>query len=113
MMFPKRSYVRSTKITEACRAIPCQHCGLDDGTVVAAHSNMSAHGKGRSIKASDDRVASLCHSCHSDLDQGQSLSRAEREAMWWDAHVKTVLLLVRRALWPSNVPVPDISTQPF
>ncbi|MFM2253833.1 MAG: hypothetical protein RJB68_2170 [Pseudomonadota bacterium] len=113
-MFPKRAYVRSSKITEACRSIPCQNCGRDDGTVCAAHSNWSVHGKGGRIKADDSRVAALCSECHVPLlDQGSRLSKAERQSLWWAAHVKTVLLLVKRSLWPASVPTPDISTSPF
>lgn len=112
--FPKRAYVRSAKILEACRAIPCQNCGRDDGTVCAAHSNWSVHGKGGHIKSDDSRVAALCAVCHVPLlDQGSRLSKDERRTLWWSAHVKTVLLLVHRALWPANVPVPDVSTCPF
>lgn len=114
MMFPKRAYVRSSRITEACRAIPCQHCGRDDGTVCAAHSNWSVHGKGGLIKADDSRVAALCSDCHVPLlDQGSRLSKVERQALWWTAHVKTITQLVKRSLWPSSIPVPDISTSPF
>lgn len=114
MMFPKRQYVRSSQITEACRTIACQHCGRDDGTVCAAHSNWSVHGKGGHIKADDSRVAALCSSCHVPLlDQGSRLSKAERKTLWWAAHVKTIIELVKRSRWPSSIPVPDISTSPF
>lgn len=73
---------------------PTQACGMADGTVCAAHSNEARHGKGRSIKASDVYVASLCHKCHSDLDQGNQMSRAERAGMWDTAHRNTVKTLV-------------------
>lgn len=106
--FPKTEYVRSPKLMQAYRKIPCQACGIDDGTVVGAHSNQAAHGKGRGIKASDDRAASLCHSCHMAVDQGRSLSRPERESLWTSAHEKTVRELLRRGLWPMDVPVPDL-----
>ncbi len=105
---PKFAYVRSKALLEACRLIPCQHCGCDDGTVCAAHSNQAQHGKGKSIKASDVFVAALCFRCHSTLDQGSHLTRNEREAMWGDAHRKTVRLLLARGLWPITVPVPDL-----
>ncbi len=104
----KFTYVRSKALLEACRLIPCQNCGCDDGTVCAAHSNQAQHGKGKSIKASDVFVASLCFRCHSSLDQGAQLSRNEREAMWTEAHRKTVRLLLARGLWPMAVPIPDI-----
>lgn len=106
MSFAKFVYVRSKRLLEACRAIPCQHCQAQDGTVVAAHSNQSKHGKGRSIKASDQYVAALCCTCHVELDQGRALTREERTRMWDAAHAKTVDALVMLGLWPSNVPVP-------
>lgn len=66
------------------------HCGKQDGTVVAAHSNQLRDGKGRGIKAHDFRVAALCHTCHFDLDQGSKMSKEERVNMWEEAHRKTV-----------------------
>ena len=91
---------------EAYRKIPCQHCGVDDGSVCGAHSNEAQHGKGRGIKADDSACASLCHACHMDLDQGKDLSRLERQAMWHWAHVKTVAELTRRGLWPKGIDIP-------
>lgn len=99
-------YVRSPALIEACRQIPCQHCGAEDGTVCAAHSNWSEHGKGRGIKASDIYVASLCHRCHSELDQGSMWSREERRRIWDVAHFRTVVLLNKLGLWPAGVPQP-------
>lgn len=96
---------------KAYRLIPCQHCGKSDGTVCGAHSNWSAHGKGKSIKADDNRCASLCFTCHSMLDQGSVLGASERMAMWFTAHVKTVRELVRLNLWPEKVPVPSLEWQ--
>lgn len=104
----KFTYVRSKALLVACREIPCQNCGLADGTVVAAHSNQARHGKCKAKKASDQFVASLCHKCHSDLDQGAQMTRAERETMWSNAHRNTVRQLVRRGLWPLDVEIPDI-----
>lgn len=111
---PKRAYVRSEALRKAYRLIPCQHCSKDDGTVCCAHSNFSAHGKGGHIKADDSRGASLCAACHVPiLDQGSKLTKAERRAMFWAAHVKTVILLVGLGHWPASVAVPDIETCPF
>jgi len=81
---------RNKKLLELVRQSPCQHCGVRDGTVVAAHSNQLRDGKGRGIKAHDYRIAALCYRCHADLDQGASLSREERVNMWEEAHRKTV-----------------------
>jgi hypothetical protein len=106
MMVPKFQYVRSKKLLEACREIPCQHCGSEHG-VVAAHSNWAEHGKGRSIKASDVYVASLCFRCHSELDSGKNWSREERKAIWTSAHRRTVGILCAIGLWPEGIPVPE------
>lgn len=103
---PKRMPVRSRDLLDACREIACQHCGAMDGTVVASHSNWLEHGKAKGRKADDNRVASLCHGCHSDLDQGSRMSGDERRAMWDAAHERTVDALWCGGLWPEGVPVP-------
>ena len=81
---------RNKKLLEILRQSPCQKCGRKDGTVVAAHSNQLRDGKGRGIKAYDYRVAALCYSCHMELDQGKSLSKAERIEIWEEAHRKSI-----------------------
>lgn len=75
---------------DVLRQSPCQECGRADGTIVAAHSNQLRDGKGRGIKAHDYRVAALCYSCHMEIDQGKSLSKAERIEIWEEAHRKTI-----------------------
>jgi len=105
MMFPKHNYVRSKKLLENAREIPCQWCGADDGTIVAAHTNWGG-GKGRGIKASDNLIASLCYHCHSELDQGSTMTKSDRQGMWRIAHDRTVALLSELELWPSDVPKP-------
>lgn len=104
---PKHQYVRSEALMRAYRLIPCQNCGKDDGTVCGAHSNWGEHGKGKGIKADDNRCASLCFTCHGILDQGSILSHAERYAIWTIAHVKTVRELLARNLWPKGVSIPE------
>lgn len=83
---------RSKALLDAARDAPeCMGCGKhNDGTVVAAHSNRLTDGKGRGIKAADYRVAYLCHNCHSEIDQGAHMSRAERIEAWEEAHRKTI-----------------------
>jgi hypothetical protein len=81
---------RNKKLLEYARQLPCQHCGIDDGTVVAAHSNQLRDGKGRGLKASDYRIASLCYTCHSEIDQGKRLNKADRVQMFEDAHRSTI-----------------------
>ena len=104
---PKHDYIRSKKLMETYRKIDCQNCGADDGTVCGAHTNFG-EGKGMGRKADDNRCASLCHSCHMELDQGKSLTKEERQDLWQIAHRKTVQKLVSLKLWPQTVPVPDL-----
>lgn len=61
---------RSPKLLSLARGQSCVNCGAEDDTTVAAHSNMSEHGKGKSIKAHDVYSAHLCFRCHSWADQG-------------------------------------------
>jgi len=84
---------RNKTLLEIVRDIPCQHCEIADGTVVAAHSNQLRDGKGRGIKSHDYRIAALCYACHMELDQGKNLSKQERVEMWDEAHRKTIGLL--------------------
>ena len=81
---------RNQKLLEVVRESPCQLCGAEDGTVVAAHSNQLRDGKGRSIKAHDYRIAALCYSCHAQLDQGSKMSKEDRVDIWEMAHRKTI-----------------------
>lgn len=89
---------RNTKLTEAVRQLPCQQCGIQDGTVVAAHSNQLRDGKGKGIKAHDFRIAALCYRCHADLDQGSQMSKDERREVWEEAHRRTIGELFLRGL---------------
>lgn len=86
---------RNKRLLEAVREIPvCSGCGrANDGTVVAAHSNLLRHGKGRGLKCHDCFVAGLCYACHSNLDQGLDMSREERQDFWQQAHDTTLLWL--------------------
>ena len=68
MMFPKEKRYRNKKILAGAKGQLCQHCGNNDGTIVAAHSNKSYHGKGMSRKADDDKTAYLCAVCHERYD---------------------------------------------
>lgn len=81
---------RSKKLLEIVREAPCQHCGTEDGTVVAAHSNQLRDGKGRGLKAHDYRIAALCFRCHYELDQGSRLTKEERRELWEESHRKTM-----------------------
>jgi hypothetical protein len=89
---------RNRKLLNLLSTIPCQNCGIQDGTVVAAHSNQLKHGKGRGIKASDAMVAALCYSCHMELDQGSKMSKEERKEFFNDAYQRTMQYLFENDL---------------
>lgn len=104
---PKREYVRSKKLLAAVRTLPCQHTGVV-GQTEPAHSNWPQHGKAGAIKADDNRVAALSRDVHRELDQGKNWNAAQRQAIWWQAHCKTVRALLAAGLWPAEVPIPDL-----
>ena len=87
---------RNKKLLELARLLPCQHCGIEDGTVVAAHSNQLRDGKGRGLKSSDFRIASLCFCCHAEADTSSTLSKDARIEMWEQAHRATIGELFER-----------------
>ena len=103
-MFPKHQYVRSQKLLKLVASLECKHCGSGQ-MVQAAHSNWGS-GKGRSIKADDNKVAALCFRCHYEVDQGKNLSKEQRQKMWESAHKLTVQALIDQGRWPAEVPIP-------
>lgn len=107
----KFSYVRSAALLAAVRTLDCQACGMS-GRTQASHSNEGRHGHGGRIKASDVFIAALCDSCHRRVDQGSDWSGAVRKFVWFQAHQRTVALLVCLRLWPKDIPVPDTSSAP-
>lgn len=84
---------RNKKLLDLARGQACVMCGCDDGTIVAAHSNLLEHGKGKSIKAHDSMTAWLCMRCHSELDQGGAMTKAERREYILEAICKTYIRL--------------------
>lgn len=75
---------RSRKLLDLCRGQPCAlilHgiCTGGGEDTVAAHSNLGRHGKGMAEKASDVFTFPACAACHRELDQGYSMSRAQKE----------------------------------
>ncbi len=89
---------RNKKLLEIARLLPCQHCGIEDGTVVAAHSNQLRDGKGRGLKSSDFRIASLCFRCHAEADTSSTLTKVARIEKWEQAHRATIGELFERGL---------------
>lgn len=108
-MFQKHQYVRSKKLLKLVAGLDCQACGSGN-MVQAAHTNWGG-GKGRGIKADDNLVAALCLKCHYEIDQGNELSKEERQQKWQDAHQATVQALCNAGLWPADVLVPTMESQ--
>jgi hypothetical protein len=89
---------RNKKLLESVRELPCQVCGIEDGTIVAAHSNQLRHGKGKALKAHDWAIASMCHTCHSQIDQGGMYDKQTRFGLWDRAFERTLHLLWERGI---------------
>ena len=89
----KQTHYRNKKILQAARDRPCQYCGRNDWTTVAAHSNAMSHGKGVGIKAHDCYIAFLCSHCHSDYDSHKMPQMGFDMAM-----ERTWLLLLREGI---------------
>lgn len=66
MNITKRVAYRNKKILDAAKGESCTWpgCGVCDGTIVFAHSNMSIHGKSSHQKSDDIFGAFLCYECH-------------------------------------------------
>ena len=89
--FQKQDYFRSKPWLRAVASIPCVICGTE-GTQ-AAHRN---EGKGMGMKVDDCLTAALCPTCHSAIDQGGILDRAERRERLDRAILDTVVQLARQ-----------------
>ncbi len=83
---------RNRKLLDFARGQDCQFCNRNDGSVVAAHSNQGAHGKGLGIKAHDVFIAYLCHSCHTFVDSDSRASNEERTMVWDTAFIRSIPL---------------------
>lgn len=89
---------RNKKLLDIARGQACVMCGNQDDTVVAAHSNLLEHGKGRGLKAHDGMHAWLCYGCHAEYDQGNKMNKAERREYILTAICKTYMELWDREL---------------
>ena len=83
--------MRSPKRLAEIRKLPCVRCGNPNSQ--AAHSNSAKHGKGRSIKSSDQFTIPLCFKCHAAFDRFELGNRAESEAMFDQWLIKTNRML--------------------
>ena len=99
-MLEKRHPFRSKAITQAAKDESCTWpgCGVQNGTTVPAHSNMSIHGKGGKMKADDIFIAFLCGHCHYEYDNGNSMTREEKEWGFMRAMSVTLRRLLDRGI---------------
>ncbi len=77
MNYPKEPRQRNPTLLNMAKGEPCLLrvpgvCNGDSDTTVAAHSNQSAHGKGKAMKAHDWASVWACSACHMWLDIGVS-----------------------------------------
>jgi hypothetical protein len=78
------------KLLDAARDYPCAHCNRQDGTIVAAHCNELALGRGFAHKTPDYLVAYLCDACHNAVDgRSHGLTLEQKRTMWNRAYVVT------------------------
>lgn len=77
--------------------IPCEACGINDGTVVGAHFNFEGGGKG--LKQSGV-VAALCFDCHNIADGRTNVPEKERVKIW--LRVLKTLLRDRSRKWAAG-----------
>lgn len=102
-----RGMVRIRALLDLARGKPCQNCGADDGTTVAAHSNDQEHGRGKDLQSHDCFHAWLCVRCHHwydhcgfGLDPTKTFepTREGKRQMFRRAMNRTLLELWRRKL---------------
>ncbi|WP_116791440.1 nuclease domain-containing protein [Achromobacter dolens] len=90
---PKKRAGHEPKYLAACRGEPCYLqipgvCRGERDTVVPCHANWSDYGKGMGIKAPDIYTVPGCARCHFCLDQGVTLTKAEKRATWEWAYTR-------------------------
>ena len=89
----KTPLFRSEQFRKLVTSLPCQVCG-QEGTQ-AAHRN---EGKGMGLKTSDALVVALCPTCHTRLDQGSDMTRAEKREFWDSAYIRQMQYMVEKRL---------------
>ncbi len=96
-----------SRITESARGEQCQVriygvCNRDPETVVWAHANGSAAGKGIGMKSPDLLGAYACHACHDLYDRRRPLprefNRADVELAFWHGHARSLCILIEKGI---------------
>jgi len=58
--------------------LPCCEGGVGE----PAHSNLAIHGKGGAMKAHDCFHVPACRACHREFDQGKTMTKDEKAALF-------------------------------
>jgi Protein of unknown function (DUF1364) len=108
MRFPKSPSTHNQAFRDLARGQDCTMnvlgvCNYDSETVVLAHSNSMADGKGKGYKANDHSGVWACHACHAWLDQGKA-SKAEKDAAFEAAQLRMIYKLAEIASSPTLRP---------
>ena len=90
--------IRSRLLRRLASGKACVMCGIQDGTIVLAHSNLLEHGKGFSQKSSDLMGAWLCAECHYEYDQGKNMSKAEKRDFILTAICRTIMQISKEEI---------------
>lgn len=92
--FPKDERWESERWLAAVRTLDCMRC-FKAGPSDPAHRN---EGKGKGLKTHDCWTAALCRECHREIDQGKTMTRAERREALDTAILMTLRALVKKGL---------------
>jgi hypothetical protein len=87
MNYLKRPQHRSASWRRAVASLPCAMCGRE-GPSQAAHPNHI--GKGMAMKSHDCWTTPMCHTCHSDFDQGTTYTREEKRELMDRMIIETI-----------------------
>jgi len=78
MLKSKSTTISNPKLLRLAKDQECVSCGVQDRTIVSAHSNLYEHGRGMSKKSCDSMIMWLCSNCHYALDYGTAMSKEEK-----------------------------------
>lgn len=93
------SKIRESARGEDCRVRLPNICNHNPETVVWAHANGSAAGKGIGMKSPDILGTYACSACHDEIDR--RTQKAERDYVrlcFWEGHARSVLRLLEKGL---------------
>jgi hypothetical protein len=102
-LLPKRGVIRSKQYRDGARGQTCTLripgvCNSDPETVVFAHSNLLADGKGKGQKADDLFGCDACSACHAWLDSATGPAAITKRLMFDGAMKETMLRRIRQGL---------------